>query len=120
MILAMRFSNDQIRQHFALATIGTTKYVAYVVPGSFASTAWVEFDENRTMTPRVEALFSDDGQAASVHRDNLKRIQSDEELINLLTDPSVKVGDLFRDWVLQESEGERVIRHFMFGLYRSE
>lgn len=113
----MRFTSDEIRQHFVLADISGTKYLGYVCSGSFASDAWIEEDPYRTMTPRVEAIFSDDGQEASTSRDNLKRITSEEELITLLSDPSIKMGELFKEWVLQEEENYPVLKT-IFGLCR--
>lgn len=113
----MRFTDDEIRQHFVLAEVSGTRYLGYVCPGSFASNAWVDEEPYRCMTPRVEAIFSDDGQRASTSRDNLTRITSAEKLTSLLSDPSIKMGELFREWVLQETE-EFPVLETDFGLCR--
>lgn len=90
----------------------TDKFLGVVIPGSFASTAWVELDPYRTMTGRVEVLWSDDAVVADIDRGRLTRVTSVEMFDEIINSGRYAICDLFKRWI----EGDGHVKFCLLSL----
>jgi len=69
------------------------------VPGYFASTAWCESDEayNNISGRKFEAITADDGESYQLGRDNIRRLNEDDNIEKYIGKSCEKFKKIFNN-----------------------